>query len=191
VGERLLILFIGFLDVLFADAQVEEGTDVAQFGPSQPRTDLQRTGGGQAQAGSLTVIPDGRGYAEHSAQHRENVRRSCDMPFGRNRAHPPPHIARGAERTPPHPQIALLSESGTSGSLRTNSCCPAIFVHTEGPETGRSLRVAGFSCGHHGARTPVGASCKCALCLLVLRPAPGARSPLSAVPTPALHGLTG
>jgi hypothetical protein len=115
VGERLLILFIGFLDVLFADAQVEEGTDVAQFGPSQPRTDLQRTGGGQAQAGSLTVIPDGRGYAEHSAQHRENVRRSCDMPFGRNRAHPPPHIARGAERTPPHPQIALLSESGQVG----------------------------------------------------------------------------
>ena len=88
VGERLLILFIGFLDMIFADAQVQEDADVAQFFPSQPRTVL-RTGGGQA--GSLSVIPDGRGYAEHSAQHRVLIRRSCDMPFWRNRAHPPPH----------------------------------------------------------------------------------------------------
>jgi len=58
----------------------------------------------------LTVIPDGRGYAEHSAQHRVNIRRSCDMPFGRNRAHPPPHIARGAERTP-RTQVALKNSS--------------------------------------------------------------------------------
>ncbi len=57
MGERLLILFIGFLDILFADAQVEEGTDVAQFGPSQPRTDCNALAAGRRrQAAGLSYL---------------------------------------------------------------------------------------------------------------------------------------